>query len=59
MGNTDVIRGAYAAYEVGDEPTAGPDLVDLLPAGHVPPGYLPVLRAYDYAGDEVTLHRVR
>ncbi len=41
--------------EVGDEPTAGPDLVDLLPAGHVPPGYLPVLRAYDYAGDEVTL----
>ena len=41
--------------EVGGEPTAGPDLVDLLPAGHVPPGYLPVLRAYDYAGDEVTL----
>ena len=41
--------------EVGDEPGAGPDLVDLLPAGHVPPGYLPVLRAYDYAGDEVTL----
>jgi uncharacterized repeat protein (TIGR03843 family) len=32
-----------------------PDLVDLLPAGKVPPGYLPVLRAYDYAGDEVTL----
>src|SRR5690349_10356478 len=41
--------------EVGDEPDAGPDLVDLLPAGHVPPGYLPVLQAYDYAGDEVTL----
>ena len=41
--------------EVGDEPTAGPDLVDLLPAGHIPPGYLPVLQAYDYAGDEVTL----
>ena len=41
--------------EVGDEPAAGPDLVDLLPAGHIPPGYLPVLRAYDYAGDEVTL----
>jgi uncharacterized repeat protein (TIGR03843 family) len=41
--------------EVGDEPEAGPDLVDLLPAGHIPPGYLPVLRAYDYAGDEVTL----
>jgi uncharacterized repeat protein (TIGR03843 family) len=32
-----------------------PDLVDLLPAGHVPPGYLPILQAYDYAGDEVTL----
>ena len=41
--------------EVGDDPAAGPDLVDLLPAGHLPPGYLPVLRAYDYAGDEVTL----
>ena len=33
----------------------GPDLVDLCPAGKLPPGYLPVLRAYDYAGDEVTL----
>ena len=41
--------------EVGDDPEAGPDLVDLLPAGQVPPGFLPVLRAYDYAGDEVTL----
>ena len=41
--------------EVGDEPEPGPELVDLLPAGHVPAGYLPVLRAYDYAGDEVTL----
>ncbi|MDT5015758.1 MAG: hypothetical protein QOD39_1918 [Mycobacterium sp.] len=41
--------------EVGDEPESGPDIVDLLPAGHVPPGYLPVLQAYDYAGDEVTL----
>jgi uncharacterized repeat protein (TIGR03843 family) len=39
----------------GDELPAGPDLVDLLPAGHIPPGYLPVLQAYDYAGDEVTL----
>ena len=36
-------------------PTSGPDLVDLLPAGHIPPGYLPILQAYDYAGDEVTL----
>ena len=41
--------------EVGDEPAAGPDLVDLLPAGRVPPGFLPILQAYDYAGDEVTL----
>jgi uncharacterized repeat protein (TIGR03843 family) len=41
--------------QVGDEPDAGPDLVDLLPAGAVPPGFLPILQAYDYAGDEVTL----
>ena len=41
--------------EVGDEPESGPDLIDLLPAGHIPPGFLPVLQAYDYAGDEVTL----
>jgi uncharacterized repeat protein (TIGR03843 family) len=47
--------GDQPGDEVGDELVAGPDLVDLLPAGHVPPGYLPVLQAYDYAGDEVTL----
>jgi uncharacterized repeat protein (TIGR03843 family) len=41
--------------EVGDEPASGPDLVDLLPAGRIPPGFLPVLQAYDYRGDEVTL----
>jgi uncharacterized repeat protein (TIGR03843 family) len=41
--------------QVGDEPDGEPDLVDLVPAGAVPPGYLPVLQAYDYAGDEVTL----
>jgi uncharacterized repeat protein (TIGR03843 family) len=41
--------------EVGEELLAGPDLIDLLPAGHIPPGFLPVLQAYDYAGDEVTL----
>lgn len=41
--------------EVGDDPSAGPDLVDLLPAGRLPAGYLAVLQAYDYAGDEVTL----
>jgi uncharacterized repeat protein (TIGR03843 family) len=33
----------------------GPDLIDVLPAGTVPAGFLPVLQAYDYAGDEVTL----
>jgi uncharacterized repeat protein (TIGR03843 family) len=41
--------------EVGDDVQPGPDLIDLLPAGHIPPGYLAVLQAYDYAGDEVTL----
>jgi uncharacterized repeat protein (TIGR03843 family) len=41
--------------ELDDEPDAGPDLVDLVPAGRVPAGYLPILQAYDYAGDEVTL----
>ncbi|MGZ5364431.1 MAG: SCO1664 family protein [Mycobacterium sp.] len=41
--------------EVGDEPAEGPDLVDLLPTGQVPPGFLPILQAYDYAGAEVTL----
>jgi len=37
------------------EPASGPDLVDLVPAGHVPAGYLPILRAYDHKGDEVVL----
>ena len=41
--------------ELDEEPDAGPDLVDLVPVGAVPTGYLPILRAYDYAGDEVTL----
>lgn len=46
----------------GDDPAVGvgtvdtgPELVDLLPAGRVPAGFLPVLQAYDYSGDEVTL----
>ena len=43
----------------GDTPDAEPgpelDLVDLVPADNCPPGYLPVLRAYDYAGDPVEL----
>ncbi|MGB8391096.1 SCO1664 family protein [Mycobacterium sp.] len=34
---------------------ARPDLVDLFPADKLQRGYLPVLRAYDYAGDEVIL----
>jgi uncharacterized repeat protein (TIGR03843 family) len=37
------------------DPAPGPDLVDLFPADKLQPGYLPVLRAYDYAGDEVIL----
>ena len=40
---------------VDSEPGPGPDLVDLFPAGKHEPGYLPVLRAYDYVGDEVIL----
>lgn len=44
-----------AETDSGAEPDPGPDLVDLLPAGHVPSGFLPILQAYDYAGDEVTL----
>ncbi len=56
---------ALSEDDEAEAPTdAGPDLVDLLPAGHVPPGFLPILQAYDYAGDEVTLvhaddHRLR
>jgi uncharacterized repeat protein (TIGR03843 family) len=41
--------------EPGSDPGPGPDLVDLVPADRLPPGYLPVLRAYDYAGDPVSL----
>jgi uncharacterized repeat protein (TIGR03843 family) len=37
------------------DPRPSPDLVDLFPADELQPGYLPVLRAYDYAGDEVIL----
>jgi uncharacterized repeat protein (TIGR03843 family) len=37
------------------DPRPGPDLVELFPADKPQPGYLPVLRAYDYAGDEVIL----
>ncbi|KJX75197.1 phosphatidylinositol kinase [Mycobacterium lepromatosis] len=34
---------------------SGPDMVDLFPADKLQPGYLPVLRSYNYAGDEVIL----
>jgi uncharacterized repeat protein (TIGR03843 family) len=37
------------------DPVSGPDLVDLFPADKLHPGYLPVLRAHDYDGDEVIL----
>ena len=37
------------------DPGPGPDLIDLFPANKTQPGYLAVLRAYDYAGDEVIL----
>ena len=39
----------------GSDPGPGPDPVDLVEADRLPPGYLPVLRAYDYAGEPVSL----
>lgn len=39
----------------GDGDGAGPDVIDLLPSGRIPAGFMPVLQAYDYAGGEVTL----
>ena len=49
-------RGMVQQWIDEREAAAGErDLVDLFPAGKVPRGYLPVLRAYDYSGDEVTL----
>ncbi len=50
-GDTDDPAGSESAEQAG----SGPDLVDLLPAGQVTPGYLAVLQAYDYAGNEVVL----
>ncbi|KUH83978.1 SCO1664 family protein [Mycobacterium sp. IS-1556] len=41
--------------EIEDEKPTGRELIDLLPAGRVPPGFLPILQAYDYAGGEVVL----
>ncbi len=42
--------------DAGDDATdARINLIDVLPSGRMPAGFLPVLQAYDYAGDEVTL----
>ncbi|BBZ76415.1 phosphatidylinositol kinase [Mycolicibacterium anyangense] len=41
--------------DADDAEPDGPQLVDLCPPGSIPPGYLSVLNAYDYAGNEVTL----
>lgn len=51
----DALAGDDVSEGPVEAPDAGPDLVDLLPAGDLPPGFLPILNAYDYAGDEVTL----
>ncbi len=37
-----------------EEPPS-PGIVDLCPGDRVPPGYMSILTAYDYSGDEVTL----
>ncbi|BAX93149.1 SCO1664 family protein [Mycobacterium shigaense] len=41
--------------DADSEPRPGPDLVALFPVGKQQLGYLPVIRAHDYAGDEVIL----
>jgi uncharacterized repeat protein (TIGR03843 family) len=41
--------------DADSDPQPWPDLVDLFPARKPRAGYLPVLRAHDYAGDEVIL----
>ncbi|KAA0112730.1 SCO1664 family protein [Mycolicibacterium sp. P9-22] len=50
----DALTGDVGDDEADEDP-GRPDLVDLVPAGQVPPGYLAILQAYDYAGDPVTL----
>ncbi len=47
--------GMVQAWVDQPEDPQGPGLVDLCPTGSVPEGYLSVLTAYDYAGDEVAL----
>ncbi|GAS96085.1 phosphatidylinositol 3-and 4-kinase [Mycolicibacterium canariasense] len=51
----DALSEQDPAEDADNPDTAGPDLVDLVPAGQLPQGYLPILQAYDYAGAEVTL----
>jgi len=53
--DADDAQDAEGAEDAEDAAPTGPDLIDLVPAGAVPPGFLPILQAYDYAGDEVTL----
>jgi uncharacterized repeat protein (TIGR03843 family) len=50
----DALSGDVGDDEAVEDP-GHPDLVDLVPAGQVPPGFLAILQAYDYAGDPVTL----
>lgn len=49
-----VQRWVEQPSDTDDEPP-GTGLVDVVPADQVPPGYLPVLRAYGHTGDPVTL----
>lgn len=48
-------RGMVQLWIDEVEESDEPELVDLCPVDSVPPGYLPVLRAHDYRGDEVAL----
>jgi len=47
--------GMVQAWVEQPEDRPGPGLVDLCPADSIPDGYMSVLTAYDYAGDQVAL----
>lgn len=47
--------GMVQAWVEQPEDPSGPGLVDLCPADSIPDGYMSVLTAYGYAGEEVTL----
>jgi len=49
------VPDAVGEYEAADSVIAGPDPVDLVAVGEIPPGYLEVLSAYDSSGEEVLL----